>query len=203
MEELAKLLKRKGSIESSELEEAFLDVDRKDFVSEDLLTSAYQNTSLPIGESQTISQPQVVAFMLEKLSVSSGDKVLDVGFGSGWTTALLSHLVEEKGMVVGVELNEKIYSFGSENIKKYPELSKRIKLICGDGRKGFKPEAPYDRILVSAALEKGENIPKELVNQLKKGGRLVIPKGSSIYACKKGEEFKCGKYFGYSFVPLV
>ena len=132
-----------------------------------------------------------------------GDKVLDIGAGSGWTTALLAHIVGKKGKVIGIERIKSLCDFGTNNISKYNLIEGgRAKIICADGSKGYVNEAPYNRILVSAAADV---IPKELKKQLVVGGRLVIPVKDSIWMIEKKSDkiFREEEYPGFAFVPLV
>ncbi len=182
---------------------AFLKIDRKDFVLEEFKKDANKNIPLPIGEGQTISQPEVVAFMIELLSLGGKQKVLDIGFGSGWTTALLAEIVKQ-GKVIAIERVPQLYEFGRKNIEKYGFLNEKIvEVFLEDGKKGKEEKGPYDAILVSAEC-KDKNFPEKIKNQLKEGGRMVVPIGSSIYLFFKNEEnlsFK--EYPGFSFVPFV
>ncbi len=183
--------------------EAFAKIDRKDFVLPEYAELAYEDKALPIGYGQTISQPSTVAFMLDLLEVMEGQKVLDVGSGSGWTTALLAYLVGDTGMVTGVELVSELVKFGQTNLAKhYPESKARIyQATC---KYGCKDRAPYDRILVSASAEA---VPAELVDQLKPNGIMVLPVQNSIWKIvnkltKDGGIYK-EEYPGFVFVPLV
>ena len=160
---------------------------------------AYKDYPLPIGYGQTISQPFTVTFMLELLAPQKGDKVLDVGSGSGWTTALLAVLVGEKGKVFGVEKIPELVEFGQENLAKYNFAN--AKIIQAGAELGLPSEAPFDRILVSAAADE---IPKSLVSQLKTPGILVLPVKDTIIQIKKtatGEIFQ-RVFPGFAFVPL-
>jgi len=132
-----------------------------------------------------------------------GDKILDVGSGSGWTTALLSEIVGEEGRVIAIETIPELKEFGEKNVCKYNFISKGIvKFICGDGSKGCPGEALFDKILCSAAIQ-GE-IPSAWKKQVKEGGRIVVPVGSSIYCLvKKGKDFDKKEFPGFAFVPLV
>jgi len=183
---------------------AFREIKRKDFLPENLKKFSSLNEALSIGFGQTISQPLVVAFMLEKLQPKQGEKVLDIGSGSGYTTALLANIVGNRGRVVSIELIQKLKDFQEKNLLKYNFIKKgRIKLICADGSKGYKKEAPFDKILVSASVKK--EIPKAWKDQLKAGGRIVSSVRQSIWVLEKqsNKEFKKNEYPGFVFVPLV
>jgi len=177
-------------------------IDRKEFVRPEYIDYAYEDTPLPIGYGQTISQPSTVAFMLTLLGVRKGFNVLDVGTGSGWTTALLSILVGKDGNVTGTEIIKELYEFGKENISKFKNCS-NVQLFLTKSSLGYESNAPYDRILVSAA---SINIPETLIKQLKNGGIMVIPIQNSVF--KIGKKFDDGKiiteeYPGFNFVPLI
>jgi len=200
---------KEGWLKTPQIIKAFQKIKREDFLPSSIKSLAELNEALPIGFGQTISQPLTVAFMLELLEPKSGDKILDVGAGSGWTTALLAYIVsnggeEMKGRVIAIEIIPQLYEFGKENVKKYNFIEKGIvEYIEGDGSKGFKKYAPYDKILVSAAV--WGDIPFALKEQLKIGGRLVIPVENSIYLIikKNDSSFEEEKYPGFVFVPLV
>lgn len=203
MNSLVRDLIYQGYLKTDRIIEAFSKIKRIDFLPDDLQSAAGANIPLPIGQGQTISQPLTVAFMLEKLDPKPGDKVLDVGSGSGWTTALLAHIVGKKGKVIGIERIKSLRDFGTNNISKYHLIEGgRAKIICADGAKGYVNEAPYDRILVSAAADV---IPKDLKKQLKVGGRLVIPVKNSIWVFEKisAKVFQEIEYPGFVFVPLI
>lgn len=194
---------KEGYLKKDILIEAFSEIDRIEFVPENLEKSAHANVALPIGYGQTISQPMAVAVMLELLDPQQSQKILDIGSGSGWTTALLSYVVGSHGNVIAMERKEELMEFGKENADKYGYVKKGIaKFFTGDGSKGFPQEAPYDRILVSAS---SQCVPNELKEQLKIGGKMVIPIGESIwYMEKKSEnEFYKEEFPGFQFVPLV
>lgn len=203
MNSLIRDLIYEGYLKTDRIIDAFSKVKRVDFLPKDLESASQANIPLPIGRGQTISQPLTVALMLEKLAPHPGDKILDVGSGSGWTTALLAHIAGKKGKVIGLERIKSLCDFGTDNVSKYNFLSGgRAKIVCADGSRGYVNEAPYDRILVSAAA--GE-IPKDLKKQLKIGGRLVIPVRNSIWMIEKKSEkvFHEEEYPGFAFVPLV
>ncbi len=194
---------KEGWLKTDKVVEAFKKIKREDFMPENMKNLAEVNEALSIGEGQTISQPLVVAFMIEKLEVSEGDNVLDIGSGSGWTTALLSNIVGEKGKVIALEVVPKLKDFGEKNVSKYNFIKKGIaQFVLADGAEGFKDEAPFDRILVSAAVQ--NEIPQVWKEQLKEGGVIVTPVRNSILVLKKKEgEFKEEEYPGFSFVPLI
>ncbi|MCX6759861.1 MAG: protein-L-isoaspartate O-methyltransferase [Candidatus Nealsonbacteria bacterium] len=190
-------------LESPDIISAFRKIKREDFLPDGLKTFAELNEAIPIDYGQTISQPLVVAFMLEKLGPKPGDKILDIGSGSGWTAALLAHIVGEKGKVVAIEVISELKEFGERNVSKYNFIKKGIvKFICADGSNGYEEDAPYDRILASAS---GKKLPMAWKNQLRTGGIIVAPIGNSIWVFEKKaeKEFKQFEYPGFVFVPLV
>jgi protein-L-isoaspartate(D-aspartate) O-methyltransferase len=199
-QELVKNLKNKGVLKSPHIIEAFKNIDRKDFVLEKYQNSAYLDLPLPIGFQQTISQPYTVAFMLELLSPEKDNKILDIGSGSAYTSALLANIVKNSGRVDAFEIIEQLIKQAKENIKKYKDL--KINFYLADKKKLGNPSEKYDRILVSAAASK---IPEELISQLNVNGRLVIPINSSICQLKKKDNNIIEKfaYYGFSFVPLI
>lgn len=196
-------LVKEGWLKTDRVIEAFREIKREDFMPEEIKKLAEVNEALPIGEGQTISQPLVVAFMIEKLKVSEGDNVLDIGSGSGWTTGILSYLVGKRGRVTALEVVPELKEFGERNVSKYNFIKKGItRFVLADGTKGFKKEAPFDRMLVSAAVQ-GE-IPPAWKEQLKEGGIIAASVRNSIWVLEKKEgEFKKEEYPGFAFVPLV
>jgi protein-L-isoaspartate(D-aspartate) O-methyltransferase len=200
---LIDLLIKENWLRTPRIIEAFKKIKRVDFLVEDMKDLAELNEALPIGYGQTISQPLVVAFMLEQLDIKEGDKVLDVGAGSGWTTALLAEIAGSKGKVIAIEVIPELKEFGEKNVEKYNFIKKGIaEFICADGSKGYAKEAPFDKILVSAAASEISSAWKE---QLKTEGRIVTPIGSSIWLfIKKAKgEFEEIEYPGFVFVPLI
>lgn len=179
--------------------EAFKKIKRADFLPLNVKDLAESNSPLPIGFSQTISQSLVVAFMLEQLEPKAGEKIMDIGSGSGWTSALLAEIVGPKGQVIAIEIIQELAEFGKRNAAKY---GLPVQFICADGSKGYRDEAPYDKILASAS---GKDIPLAWKKQLKVGGIIVAPAGNSIWRIVKESEsrFEETEYPGFVFVPLI
>jgi len=182
------------------IDKAFKVTPRANFLPETQVVYAGLDIPIPIGYGQTNSQPTTVRLMLEWLSVSEGDKVLDVGSGSGWTTALLARLVGPNGMVYAVELLSLLVDFGQANVERLGIKNASFHLaeeVCGLPSKG-----PYQRILVSASAEK---LPLSLLDQLIVGGRLVIPVGSDVLVINKfsKNDYKIDTHPGFAFVPLI
>lgn len=198
--ELTNHLTDTGILKTSRIVDAFRTIDRADFVPRKYLNEAYGDYPLPLGYGQTISQPTTVAFMLEKLQPQAGEKILDVGSGSGWTTALLAQIVGPAGKVCGVEIVPELAELGRKNLANYELNWAEIKLVTGE--LGCPPLAPFNKILVSAAAEE---LPDELLSQLKSGGRLVIPIQNSIWQIDKAAagKFRQQEFPGFVFVPLV
>lgn len=184
------------------LDKAFAQIKREDFVLPELKPLASIDEALPIGWGQTISQPFTVRFMLEKLEPKRGEKILDIGAGSGWTTALLAHMVGGEGKVVGIEVLASLKEFGERNVAKYH--FQNVEFLCRNGTEGYAKEAPFDKILVSASLEK-KQLPKAWKQQLKIGGKIVLPIKDSLWVFKKKDAnaFEETEYPGFVFVPFV
>lgn len=202
-DELITELVRGGHLITSRIIEGFRTIRRKDFIPTELEQNHAENRPLPIGYGQTISQPLTVAFMLELLQPREGDKILEIGSGSGWQTALLAHLVGPKGAVISMERIRPLGDFAQLHIDKYHFTN--VRLIVGDGTRGYAREAPYDKIIVAAAAEE---IPAQLFKQLAGGGILVMPVGNveqDIVKMEKisSKEFSKHIYPGFQFVPLV
>ncbi|MFH1854935.1 MAG: protein-L-isoaspartate O-methyltransferase [bacterium] len=200
--DLVQRLKLHGLLISKPVRRAFKSIDRKDFVRESLISSAYLDIPLPIGSGQTISQPSTVAIMLELLELKRGQKILDIGYGSGYTTALLAAAIGS-GKVIAIELKKDLAKWGQKNIGKYNFIKKGlVQATSGDGYKGLPEEAPFDRILVSA---EAEEIPVALKNQLKIGGILIVPFQNALFKIrrKNDKKFEISQIPGFVFVPLV
>lgn len=207
MKYLIKELVEEGILKTPSIIEAFEKVDRKDFVPEKLKDKAYLNTPLPIGYGQTISQPLTVAFMLELLQPKAGDKILEIGSGSGWQTALLAHIVGNSpssgGKVIAVELIPELMAFGRKNVAKYGFIKKGIvEFHSFNAAKGMSEQAPFDRIISAAS---GQDLPVAWKKQLKIGGKIVSPIKDAVhlFVKKTDTDFEESVYPGFAFVPLV
>jgi protein-L-isoaspartate(D-aspartate) O-methyltransferase len=181
--------------------EAMRKVPRHLFLDEALWPQAYEDHPLPIGEKQTISQPYIVAFMTEALGLTGKEKVLEIGSGSGYQTAILAELAEQ------VYTIERIPAIAKRARKLFDQLQYRnIIITIVDGTSGWKEHSPYDGIIVTAA---SPSTPRPLLEQLATGGRLVIPIGDEfnqelmVYEKEDGNEFKEENYGGCRFVKLV
>ena len=192
----------KKGINDQAVLQAMRDVDRRKFVSDKFFDVAYDDRALPIGEEQTISQPFIVAFMTESLHIEKGNKVLEVGTGSGFQTAVLSKLGAK---VSTIEINKKLFK---ESLKRLTDLGyDDISFHHGDGNKGVPEQSPYDRILVAAA---SNEIPKTLLDQLSINGRMIIPIGKQsavqhLWLITKNSdgEINKEKILPVHFVPMI
>lgn len=205
--ELVNYLRGYGYLQSAEAITAFESIDRVHFVPSDEREQAYMDRPLPTLSGQTISAPSMVAMMTETFAPRAGEKILEVGTGSGYQVALLAHMVGPKGKVITIERLKELTGYASERIKKhYPKLCKRLELVTGDGSGGHAKGAPYDAIIVTSAAPR---IPKPLIEQLKVGGRIVIPIGSplgqSLVLARKGPkgQVESVELMPVMFVPLI
>ena len=190
---------KKRGISNPNVLEAMEKVPRHEFVEEGLKGVAYQDNPLPIGMDQTISQPYIVALMTDLLDISKGHKVLEIGSGSGYQAAVISHLAMS---VITVERIPKLFKKAKETLRKLGYNN--ITVVMGDGSIGYKEYAPYDRIIVTAA---SPGIPDELTDQLADRGKMVIPVGGRITQQLVVLEKEKGKIIkkdsiGVRFVPL-
>lgn len=203
MRQLVKDLVSSGYLKTPAIIDAFQKIDRKDFVPEEYKDEAYVNAPLPIGHGQTISQPLTVAFMLELLQPEPGNKILEIGSGSGWQTALLADIVGEEGKIFALELIPELEMFGRKNVSQYNFVQKKIvNFYCRNALNGLPEEAPFDRIISAAS---SQEIPPAWKEQLKIGGRMVVPVQNSIYLVMKKDEnqFEGDVFPGFAFVPFV
>lgn len=202
-EKLIEHIKSLGYLKSKSIENALREIPRHLFVPKNMLNVAYRDTPLLIGHEQTISQPSTVVAMTEALNVKEGEKILEIGTGSGWQAAILAKLTGKNGFVYTVEIVPELVEFAKDNLKKVG--IENVKVIKGDGSMGLKEYAPYDRIIVTAACPE---IPKPLLNQLKVNGMLVIPVGNvylqEMYVIKKLRgKIEKESIGSFMFVPLV
>ena len=194
----------RNTIKDERVIEAFEKIDRKDFLPDEVKHMSDQDIPIPIKDGQTASQPSLIAYMLEELNIKPGEKVLEIGAGSGFVTALISYLVGDKGKVYAIEINPKLYEFAKKNIMKY-SFTKNVELILGSGYYGYDKAKPYDKIYVGAAPPE---VPKELVDQLKEGGVCIMPVGTfdqKLVKIIKREDGKIDVFplIDVAFVPLI
>lgn len=189
-----------GYLKSESVIKAFRKVPREEFVLPQHRDNAYANEPLPILEGQTISQPLTVAAMTEALSAESGQKILEVGSGSGYQAAILAELAGKSGKVITLERLEPLLKLAKRNLQRCGYAG--VVVILSDGSEGYQQEAPYDRIIVTASAP---HVPEPLLEQLKEGGKLVIPVKDELLLIEKLREKEFKKTFlgYYAFVPLV
>ena len=202
LNDLVNYLKNSRFLNDKKVEDAFRNIPRHEFVPLSELDYAYYNEPLPIKKNQTISQPAVVSRMTEWLDVRQGQKVLEIGTGSGWQTAILSYLVGQ-GIVYSVDIKPELVKFAQENLEKLG--INNVQIILNDGSIGYSKASPYDRIMITAACTE---IPLPLLDQLADGGLLIAPVGDSsqslvlLQKTRKGiTEIKNESH--YVFVPLL
>ena len=182
--------------------DAFREVPREAFVAEDYAREAYDDHPLPIEAGQTISQPYIVALMIEAAEIGPGDRVLEVGAGSGYAAAVMSRIARE---VVGIERQHELVEVARERLARLGYGNVRI--VEGDGTRGCPEEAPFDAILAAAS---GSHVPQPLVDQLAPGGRIVMPVGSPDWVQhlvkvtrRKDGSLQQSDLGGVRFVPLI
>ena len=185
---------KKRGVKDPRVLSALLKVERHRFVPEEYFSSAYSDQPLPIGEGQTISQPYIVALMTELLELKEDEKVLEIGTGSGYQAAILAELVEE---VYTIEIIESLAFVAKNRLLKLGYQNVKVK--AGDGYLGWPEAAPFDAIIVTAAPD---HIPKPLIEQLKEGGRMVLPVGIYTQELKKIVK-QSGKLETTDVIPVV
>ena len=195
-------LKNSKFLTDGRVESALRNIPRHEFVPESELDYAYNNEPLQIMKNQTISQPGVVTRMTEWSDVKNGQKILEIGTGSGWQSAILSYLVGT-GNVYSVERHPKLVKFAQENLKKLN--IDNVHLVLGDGSVGYPKESPYDRIIITAACSK---IPLPLIEQLSENGLIIAPVGDASQSLVLLQKTSKGiveirNESHYVFVPLV
>lgn len=200
--QLREILKEKG-IRNEQVLDAIEALPRHFFLPAEFESHAYEDKAFPIAEGQTISQPYTVAYQSQLLEAAPGSKVLEIGTGSGYQAAVLAYTGVE---VYSVERHE-LLSRGAARTLAEVQMTQGVHLFVGDGTKGLAKHAPYDGIIVTAGAP---SVPKALVNQLKTGGKLVIPVGKDarnqkmVRIIKTSDEgFDTEVYEAFSFVPLV
>nr|WP_299485680.1 protein-L-isoaspartate(D-aspartate) O-methyltransferase [uncultured Allomuricauda sp.] len=196
---LAEVLSAKG-IQDKKVLDAIKTIPRHLFLDSGFEDHAYQDKAFPIGAEQTISQPYTVAFQTELLQIKPNDKILEIGTGSGYQTAVLLHL---KTKVYTIERQLELFKKTKLFFNKMHYRPKKV--IFGDGYKGLPEEAPFDGIIVTAGAPM---VPKPLMSQLKIGGRLVIPVGEdeqvmTLFTRKSEKEFEKQELGAFRFVPLL
>jgi protein-L-isoaspartate(D-aspartate) O-methyltransferase len=197
--QLANVLKQKG-IEDEQVLDAIKNIPRHLFIDSSFEDHAYQDKAFPIAAEQTISQPYTVAFQSQTLAVTKGDKILEIGTGSGYQTAVL---LELKATVFTIERQHELFKKTSLFLPKIGYKPK--KFIFGDGYKGLPKEAPFDKIIVTAGAP---FVPNPLLSQLKIGGKLLIPVGDktqimTLFTRKSKTEFDKEELGDFTFVPML
>ena len=209
---LLKRYENSGTASSQHVIDAYFRLKREDFLPEDQITHAYEDRPLKIGLNQTISAPHISFIYAEKLDMKVGQKVLEIGAGSGYNAAFFAELVapsniekEKWGHVYTIERLDKLIEFSKENLKK-SGYEERVSVIKGDGTLGYQDQAPFDRIIVTAA---GPIIPPPLKEQLAEGGKLIIPVGKQhmyqelMLVIRKNDKLIEKRLGGVAFVPLI
>ena len=208
---LVESLKNRDFLSKPEVIKAMLKVPRHLFLPEGAVSSAYIDSPLSIGLGQTISAPHMNAMMCELLDLREGDKVLEIGTGSGYHAALCAEIVapqnsQNPGQVYTLERHLKLADSARENLSQ-AGYGESVTVIHGDGTLGYPQEAPYDKILVTASSPK--KVPPPLKEQLKNGGIMCIPAGSKEWGqdlyviTKKENSFDSKRITGVRFVPLI
>ena len=201
-ERLITYLSKQGYIKTDAVKEGFLSIPREEFVPSFLKSYSYVDTPLDIGNGQTISAPHMVAIMCEALDIKKGQKILEIGTGSGYHAAIVAQLIGETGKVYTIERFESLAKKAKENLKQI--RCRNIIVEVGDGSCGLPSHQPYDRIYVTCAAP---CIPQPLLDQLQDPGKLLVPIGDmycELTLLEKGEGKTSLRHLGGCvFVPLV
>ena len=202
LNDLINFLKNMKFLTDNNVESAFRNIPRHEFILSSELDRAYYNEPLPIMKNQTISQPGVVSRMSEWLDVKDGQNILEIGTGSGWQTAILSCLVGT-GIVHSIEIHPELEKFARKNLEKF--CLDNVNVILGDGSVGYPKASPYDRIIITAACTE---IPLPLLDQLSDNGLIIAPVGDtsqSLVLLKKTSKgiIEIKNESNYVFVPLL
>ena len=202
LDNLITVMKKSGFLNDKKVELAIRNTPRHEFVPPSLIEKAYDDSPIQIMKNQTVSQPSVVSRMTEWLDVQEGQKILEIGSGSGWQTAILAYLVGS-GNVYSIERHSELAEFAKNNLDKLGIHN--VNVISGDGSFGFPEESPFDRIIITAACKK---VPDSLLEQLLIDGLLIAPVGeypqSLVLLTKTSKGIvEIKNQSGYVFVPFL
>lgn len=203
--DLVEKLYNQGYIKTEKVKEAMLKVPREEFMPPENSSYAYLDRPFPIGKGQTISAPHMVAIIAEKLDLTEGMNILEIGTGFGYNAAVVAEIVGKEGHVYTIERIPALVEKSKENLNK-TGYSDRVTVIEGDGTIGYPDKAPYDRVYGTASAPK---IPEPLKEQLKIGGKLIIPMGSDYYQELvsviriSSDEYRTHNLGGVVFVPMI
>jgi protein-L-isoaspartate(D-aspartate) O-methyltransferase len=192
---------RLRGVSNKDVLSAMIEVPRHSFVPKKLVSQAYEDHPVPIGQGQTISQPYVVALMTGSLKLKGDERVLEIGTGSGYQAAILSRVAKE---VYSIEIKERLYKKASKALQSMGFTN--VKTRHGDGYFGWAEAAPFDCIMITAAID---HIPPPLLKQLKKGGRLILPLGNPFsyqnlsLVTKYDNDYSVRQITGVLFVPMT
>ncbi|MES0446222.1 MAG: protein-L-isoaspartate(D-aspartate) O-methyltransferase [Desulfobacterales bacterium] len=192
---------RLRGVSNKDVLSAMIEVPRHSFVPKKLVSQAYEDHPVPIGQGQTISQPYVVALMTESLKLKGDERVLEIGTGSGYQAAILSRVAKE---VYSIEIKERLYKKASKVLQSMGFTN--VKTRHGDGYFGWAEAAPFDCIMITAAID---HIPPPLLKQLKQGGRLILPLGNPFsyqnlsLVTKYDNDYSVRQITGVLFVPMT
>ncbi len=192
---------RLRGVSNKDVLSAMIEVPRHSFVPKKLVSQAYEDHPVPIGQGQTISQPYVVALMTESLKLKGDERVLEIGTGSGYQAAILARVAKE---VYSIEIKERLYKKASKVLQSMGFTN--VKTRHGDGYFGWAEAAPFDCIMITAAID---HIPPPVLKQLKKGGRLILPLGNPFsyqnlsLVTKYDNNYSVRQITGVLFVPMT
>jgi protein-L-isoaspartate(D-aspartate) O-methyltransferase len=197
-DDLVRYLQEEGALRTPRIIAAFNAIDRADFVPPEYGEYSYIDRPLPLGATGVLLQPTTVAFMLELLQPQEAEKVLHIGIGTGWITALLTYIANVGGAVYTTEVVHSLVTASNENLHKYYPLQE---IVMGQGPLGLPEKAPFERIFVSTPAEE---VPEELIHQLNIGGTLVIPAQSTIVRVQRmsSDKYTREEFPGFVFVPV-
>ena len=199
---MVQLLKTDGNLLTQPVEKAILETPRHIYVPQKIRHLAYEDAPLPIGGGQTISAPHMVAIMCDALRLKPGEKVLEIGAGSGYNAAVMSRIVGETGKIYSVERIESVAKNAVSNLREDGRTN--VKVVVGDGTLGLPDYAPYDAIAVACA---SPEVPETFLDQIREGGRILIPIGRMpselVLAIKKGGKILKNSLGGCAFVPML